>query len=119
MAKNGGAKRVYGLGRLKSGMMNQTESAYAEQLKLMQDAGIILWWKFEGLKFKLADKTFYTPDFVVLCADGTLEAHEVKGYWMDDAKVKIKVASAMFPIRFVAVYAKAKRDGGGWRIEKF
>jgi hypothetical protein len=33
--------------------------------------------------------------------------------------VKIKVAAALFPFRFLAVTAKPKRDGGGWREEEF
>ena len=45
--------------------------------------------------------------------------HEVKGYWQDDAKVKIKVAAEMYPLRFVAVRKRAKKDGGGFSIEEF
>lgn len=119
MRQENGLKRIYALGRMKSGKMNKTEAAYAEHLKMKQAAGEILWWRFEGLKFRLADNTFYTPDFAVLCADGTLEAHEVKGYWQDDAKVKIKIAAEMYPLRFVAIYARPKKDGGGWRMEEF
>jgi len=119
MGRDNALKRVYALGRMKAGQMNKTEAAYALHLEAMKQGGEILWWRFEGMKFRLADATFYTPDFCVLCADGTLEAHEVKGYWQDDAKVKIKVASSMYPIRFVAVYARPKREGGGWRVEEF
>ena len=54
-----------------------------------------------------------------MLASGQLQAHEVKGHWMDDSKVKIKVAAAMFPIEFIAVKAKAKKDGGGWAVEEF
>ena len=46
---------------------------------------------------------------------GEVEIHEVKGFWMDDARVKIKVASEMFPFRFVAVTRKA----GRWEAEEF
>lgn len=61
----------------------------------------------------------YTPDFAVMLADGVIEMHEVKGYWTEDARAKIKVAANKFPFRFVAVYKQAKKDGGGWRIEEF
>lgn len=64
---------------------------------------------------RLADKTFYTPDFVVLAPDGVLEMHEVKGFWEEDARVKIKVAAAQFPFRFVAI----TRDKGNWSFESF
>jgi len=117
--KNNGLKRLYALGRMKQGQMNRTEAAYAEHLKARELAGEILWWRFEGMKFRLADATFYTPDFAVMRCDGVLEMHEVKGYWQDDAKVKIKVASSMYPILFLAVYARPKKEGGGWRVEEF
>jgi len=55
----------------------------------------------------------------VMRCDGVLEMHEVKGYWQDDAKVKIKVASDMYPMAFIAVYAKPKKAGGGWKYEEF
>lgn len=48
---------------------------------------------------------------------GSLELHEVKGHWEDDARVKIKVAARMHPwFRFRAV--KAAR-GGRWEYEDF
>jgi hypothetical protein len=42
----------------------------------------------------LAKDTFYTSDFMVMLADGRLEAHEVKGFWQEDARAKIKIATA-------------------------
>ncbi|MCP5002793.1 MAG: DUF1064 domain-containing protein [Planctomycetes bacterium] len=104
---------------MKAGKMNNTEKAYAERLKLLKCAGEILWYKFEGIKFRLADNTFYTPDFAVLTSDSIMEIHEVKGYWMDDARVKIKVAADQYPFRFLAVKKKSKKSGGGWSIECF
>ena len=59
------------------------------------------------------------PDFAVLPADGVLEIHEVKGFWQDDARVKIKVAASLYPFRFVAMKARAKKHGGGWEAEAF
>lgn len=107
------------LGRLKQGQMNKTEAEYERRLFWLLKDGSILWYKFEGIKFRLADKTFYTPDFVVMRADGIIEVQEVKGRWMDDARVKIKVAAEMYPFRFIAVMKKAKKLGGGWRVEVF
>ncbi|GAB2494053.1 DUF1064 domain-containing protein [Arenimonas alkanexedens] len=105
----------YALGRLPRGTMNKTEARYDQHLALLQHAGTIVWRRFEGLKLRLADATFYTPDFAVMLADGTMECHEVKGHWTDDARVKIKVASGMYPFRFVAV----KASKGGWATEEF
>ena len=106
---------VQALGRLKTGEMNKTEAAYEAHLAALQFAGEILWYKFEGLKFRLADNTFYTPDFAVMLASGALEAHEVKGQWLDDARVKIKVAASLYPLQFIGVH----KDRKGWRYENF
>lgn len=114
-----GTKARFALGRLPSGTMNKTEAAYAEHLKFRQLAGTILWWHFEGVKLRLADNTFYTCDFAVLADDEVLEMHEVKGFWADDARVKIKVAASLYPFRFCAVKAKSKKNGGGWEVEQF
>lgn len=107
------------LGRLKSGVKNKTETAYAEYLESEKVLGNILWYKFEAITLKLADDTRFTPDFFVMNKDRELCCHEVKSIWRDDSKVKIKVASELFPFRFIAIYAKPKKEGGGWRVEEF
>lgn len=112
-------KRNYALGRLKTGQMNKTESAYAERLEALKHAGAVQWYKFEGLKLRLADNTFYTPDFAVMGEDGVIECHEVKGHWMDDARAKIKIAADMYPFRFIAIKPRPKKAGGGWDSEVF
>ena len=116
------SKSYQALGRLPKGVMNQTETAYAAYLELLKQAGQILWYKFEGLKFRLADNTFYSPDFAVMLSNGEMEIHEVKGskgIFTDDAKVKVKVASELYPFRFIVVYPKPKKQGGGWDFENY
>lgn len=114
------SKNFYALGRLKTGQKNKTEQAYElEVLKPAMQDGSISWYRFEGVKFRLADNTFYTPDYCVMRSDGTMEMHEVKGFWQDDARVKIKVAADMYPLKFIAVKRRAKKNGGGWSIEEF
>lgn len=112
-------RRAFALGRMKPGTMNKTEAAYASHLDLLRAAGEVIWHRFEGLKLRLADNTFYTPDFAVMAADGVMECHEVKGFWQDDARAKIKVAADLFPFRFLAFKPRPKRDGGGWEREDF
>lgn len=107
---------LYALGRLKVGELNKTEKAYENTIKEMILAGEILWYRFEGLKLRLADNTFYTPDFFVMKADGSLECIEVKGFMFDDANVKIKVAAENFPFLFKIARVKPKKLGGGWDI---
>jgi hypothetical protein len=113
-----GKKRYYALGRLKRGQKNKTEERYENEiLKPLLAAGEILWYCFEGITFKLADDTRYTPDYPVLNKHGLIEIHEVKGslkFIEDDAKVKIKVAEEKFPFLFKLIAPKAKKNGGGW-----
>lgn len=107
--------------------MNATEAAYAEHLELRRLAGNVFWFGFEAFRIRLADNTFYRPDFAVLAYDDSvlehggparLEFHEVKGHWEDAARVKIKVAAEHLPFVFLAVKKRAKRDGGGWDVER-
>lgn len=112
-------RRTLALGRLKPGTQNGTEAEYARVLESRRQAGEIAWYAFEGVTFKLAADTRYTPDFAVMLADGRMEMHEVKGFWRDDAKIKIKVAAEMFPFRFVALKKISKKSGGGWDVEEF
>lgn len=113
------ANASFALGRLKAGVMNKTEAAYAVVLEVRKHAGEIVWYKFEGIKFRLADNTFYTPDFAIMMADGLIEIHEVKGHWQDDARVKIKVAADAYPFKFIAVKKQSKKAGGGFSVEEF
>jgi hypothetical protein len=105
--------------RRKPGEMNKLEEKMAAELDLLCKSGKVLKWWFEGITLRLAKATRYTPDFLVMLPDGTIECWEVKGHWEDDARVKIKVAAEMFPMRFKAFSPKPKRDGGGWKIEEF
>lgn len=114
--------KVKGRGRTtrrEAGKMNNLERDYAAALEGARIAGQIARWDFEPEALRLADRTFYHPDFRVLRVDGTVEFHEVKGFWEDDARVKIKVAAEMHPYVFVGVKRAPKRDGGGWINEVF
>ena len=99
--------------------INGLEMKYARYLQARLMRGEILWWSFQGMTLKLATDTKYTPDFVVMLPDFSIELHETKGFWRDDAKVKIKVASELFPFKFIAITEKRKKDGGGWKFEEY
>ncbi|MFH5924573.1 hypothetical protein [Roseomonas xinghualingensis] len=101
-------------GRLPVGTMNKTETAYAAYLETLRHAGEVLWWKFEGIKLRLAGNTFLTVDFAILRKDQVLIMADVKGsaaIFTDDAKVKMKVAAEAFPFVFVVV---VPTKSGGW-----
>lgn len=93
--------------------MNRLEKSWADNLKLQQFGGSVHSFMYEACKLRLADNTYYTPDFRVVTPDGHIEMHEVKGFWEDDARVKFKVASELHPYRFVAI----THDKTGWHKE--
>lgn len=109
---------LYAKGRLKTGEMNRTEAAYRDHLEAEKRAGRILEFWFEHIKLKIAGNACgYTPDFMVMRADGVIELHEVKGslrIFQEDAKVKAKVCADMYPFPVKVVWPRKKKDGGGW-----
>ncbi|OQW50628.1 MAG: hypothetical protein A4S09_02200 [Proteobacteria bacterium SG_bin7] len=105
----------YFKGRKKKGVMNSLETKYAERLSEMQLRGEILWWAYEPIKLQLAPRSSFTPDFVVQLANGEMEIHETKGFWLDNAKTKIKIAADKFPFRFLGVQHKH----GLWQYQEF
>jgi len=92
-----------------AGKMNKLEAAYSQEL-------LPGTWMFEAMKFRLADNTYYTPDFMVMNPEGYIEVHEVKGFWEDDARVKIKVFAEKFSWFVVKAVTRVK---GVWTVESF
>ena len=73
----------------------------------------------QSVTLKLADGCRYTPDFFTRSTCGSFTAWETKGFFRDDAKVKIKVAARLFTFfRFLVVTRRKKRDGGGFDIHE-
>lgn len=98
------------------GVMNGTEQAYADHLEALVRAGVVRRWYFEAVKFKLGPRTHYTPDFLVVFADGRVEWHEVKGGFIrEDAQIKMKWFVREFP-EFPLVVVR--RLGGDWTYER-
>lgn len=66
------------LGRLPKGTQNKTEAAYEDRVlkpaMLSGDVAVSL----GGVKLRLADKTFYEPDFFVMRRNGELEVSRSK-----------------------------------------
>jgi hypothetical protein len=106
-----------GLNR-KRGQMNQTEAAYERWvLEPAKAAGEILDWWYEPMTVRLShppagQPAKYTPDFMILGADGRIFMDDVKGSGPDDpaAIVRIKCAAELFPL-FVWRLAKLARPG--------
>ena len=112
------------------GERNKTEAAYEAYLTLLHKAGEIDGFEFEGIKLRMADLTWWTPDFLVYAQDGVVELHDTKGTttkkranvskdkapWIEeDAKIKLKVIAERFPFRVFAVFKTAD----GWQKQPF
>lgn len=95
--------------------MNKLEARYATYLQTLKIAGEIEDFRYEDIKLRLAaQKCWYTPDFFVVY-DTHFEFHETKGFWHDDARVKIKVAASLYPwMTFKAIQEKR----GQWVVEE-
>lgn len=96
--------------RRKRGKRNKNEALYELHLANQRDAGLIVDWWHEPLSLRLSEcdagqPSRYTPDFMVLAADGTVYLDDVKaaarrGKTFDDpaALVRIKTAADRYPL---------------------
>lgn len=95
---------------------SKTEAEYHRMLELRQKAGEIVWFRHEGINLKLGQDAHYRPDFFVMAPDGTMSVIEVKGgYVRPDSLVKLRVAAAQFPFRFLM----AQKTKEGWTEKAF
>lgn len=93
--------------------MNSLEARYAfEILEEGIKTGEIQAWFFESFRLKLAPKTFYTPDFMVIKKSGEISFREVKGFLREDASVKFKWAREAYPFFEFEMWS---RLGGQWK----
>lgn len=84
---------------------NKTERAYAQHLENLKRTGAISAYWYEPWKIRIADNCTWTPDFVVINADGTIEWHDTKSWWAkakkigieEDALIKMKATAEMYP----------------------
>ena len=94
----------------KRGKKNKTEQSYERFLALEKAAGRVLDWWFEPMSLRLSEcdagqPLRYSPDFLVLAADGTVYMDDVKaplrrGQKHDDpaALIRIKAAADRYPL---------------------
>jgi hypothetical protein len=107
---------AFARGQLPADKMNKTEAAYARFLEARKIDCDILWYRFQPMNLRLANGATYKPDFGVLIRDCWFELHEVKGFWREAARVRIKVAAELFPFKFIAI---TRTKTGGWEREEF
>jgi hypothetical protein len=96
---------------------NGTERRFvAEIYEPMRLAGEARRCDYEPEKFRLADRTYFTPDYRVWMADREIRFYEVKGGFVrDDAMVKLKVFAELHPMYAVYLAAYARRS---WSIRR-
>jgi len=93
--------------------MNSLEARYAfEILEEAVKAEEVQCWFFESFRLRLAPKTFYTPDFMVIKKDGSIAFREVKGFLREDASVKFKWAREIYPFFEFEMWSRA---AGEWK----
>lgn len=93
--------------------LNKLEKSFYAYLQMLKYP----WVGVQCITLKLADDTRYTPDFSTLGPNGEFQFYETKGFFRDDAKVKLKIAARQFRMfQFHLVYKKKVKEGGGWDI---
>lgn len=111
-------------GNQRRGVMNGAERAYAAFLEQQRLAGEIRFWDYERQRTIVTHPAEgvgvnYTPDFVVILADGTIAYDDVKGTGVDNdaSLVRAKAAAEIcWYFRYRIVKKQTKAQGGGWKV---
>lgn len=98
-------------------VLNSLERDYLDRLLTLvaiHDYARVL--EHESIALRIANGAQFRPDFPVVALDNVLEFHEVKGFWREAARVRIKAAASIYPcFRFFGV----RRIDGAWQYERF
>ena len=115
--------------RKERGVMNQTETEFFEtHIEPLVLTGDIRYWAYEKWSWTLTEKTpdgkpgiRYTADFVTMARDGFFTAYEVKGTGIATTADlnRVKLAAEKIPMPFFVATKQLKRDGGGFKVERY
>lgn len=92
---------------------SKLERDYARRLEMLKHAREIWDWMYHPMRLRLADGTYYTPDFLVVMPGGLVEFHETKGFMREAARVRLNVAADKFKC---FAFRLVKREGAGFSI---
>ena len=96
---------------------SKLEEDYARRLEILLKAGQLVEWHYEPMRFRLGKGAWYTPDFVIVQAKSMhIECHEVKGFWREAARVRIKVAASKYTMYEFKAVTRDKK--GAWEFEE-
>ena len=99
---------------------SRLEQRYAVLLAVHVHDGLIVRWGYEELTFRLAPRTTYTPDFVLLFPDGRCVFDEIKHErFLRDPRhskswTKLKIVAARWPCFTFRLCTWGKR---GWTLK--
>jgi hypothetical protein len=94
---------------------SKLEEAYWHRLKDLQAQGVIHSFALKPEKLRLADGSYYTPDFRVITPTGEVQFHETKGFMREAARVRLLVAAELHPYPFFLV----KKSGASFTVERY
>ena len=77
--------------------MGKWEIAYSKYLDALIQNGEVKWYKNNHVRFLIGEGAWYTPDFIVVLPDNSVELHEVKGFEREAAIVRFKTAGMLYP----------------------
>ncbi len=107
----------YGTARNGRAFKSKWEAQYHQHLELLEKTKAIAWFGYECIRLRLADGAYFTADFPVLTTHGQLVMCEVKGFWREAAKLRVKVAAKEFP--WLRIEVITKRDGQWVLLETY
>lgn len=93
---------------------NKTEEAFWQMQLLRVRAGEILYCYWEPFNLRFADSVYYKIDCLVVELDATITLYEVKGYFTEAGRRKVKVAARLFPYFRIIVATWPKKQ---WHYE--
>jgi hypothetical protein len=88
------------------------EKEYAAELAASSGVGL---WKYEPMRFRLADGAWYKPDFMWIDYSGKIHFDEIKGFERPAAILRWKVAAELYPMFKWRMLTK--RDGA-WIVTR-